>query len=147
MVVTREQFEGQAKTYGPGALGCNKPGTPENTPEFTWAQMSYMPDDMKGKMPTWVEYEWVIMTDEYKQWSAAEGRKPAREQYSAASTAEWKSRWASLPHFAQRIELRNIVTPELVAQVRANRKTTQLKITLIFEGDHVSARAEAYKWR
>jgi hypothetical protein len=143
--VRREQFEGQAMTYGPGSLGCIKPGTPENSPRFTWAQMSYMPGDVKGGPPTWVEFDWMVATPEYKR--KGEELTQRHDKYSARWNADMDALNESALHYSQRIDLRSVVTPELLAQVRANRQTTQLKITFTFEGDKVSAKAEAFKWR
>ena len=75
LVVTREEFENQRITLGPGYLGCNNAGVPENSSAFTWKQVSYLPDDQLGKMPTWVELQWTNFTPDFERWSAAAEKK------------------------------------------------------------------------
>jgi hypothetical protein len=147
LVVTREEFENQRVTLGPGFLGCNKAGVPENSPEFTWAQMSYMPDDKLGKMPTWVELRWLNLTPDFEQWSAEEEKKPVTEQRSPSNVAEYNRRRAALPSQSKRIDLTPLITPDLVARVKADRRNTQLKLTFTFNNEQLNVKAEAYKWR
>jgi len=147
LVVTREEFESQRVTFGPGYLGCNKPGISENSSEFTWKQMSYMPDDKTGKMPTWVEFRWMNFTKEFQDWSAIEEAKPKSIQQLPSNVAEYERRRAALPNHTRRIALTTLVTPDLIARVKADRRNTQLKLTFTFNNEQLDVKAEAYKWR
>lgn len=138
--VRREQFEGQSWTYGPGALGC-KPRD-----EVTLgAQMSYMPDDRHGKMPTWVEVEWMVATPEYDR--GGEKLFSRQDKYSDQWKADLAALNASAPRYTRRVDLTQIITPALLTKVQKNRNNTQLKLTFTFDGDRLDVKAEALKWR
>lgn len=111
------------------------------------AIMSFMPGDRRGGVPKFVDLEWVVHTPEFKEWSARDQLKSKVEQYSAASLAEYHREWAKLPHYTKRIELTPIITPEMLAQVRADAQNTQLKLIITFNNDEVDIKALAYKWR
>jgi hypothetical protein len=51
------------------------------------------------------------------------------------------------PPIRQRVDLRPLLTPELLAQVRANRINTQLLLTVVFTGGQVQISAQAEQWR
>lgn len=61
--------------------------------------------------------------------------------------AEYKREWAKLPTHRQRVDLRPVVTPELLKTVRADGNNTQLKLTFTFNNDKLDVKAAAYKWR
>ncbi|MBC7715693.1 MAG: hypothetical protein H7143_02060 [Pseudorhodobacter sp.] len=54
---------------------------------------------------------------------------------------------AATPHHTRRIALTPLVTPDLIARVKADRRNTQLKLTFTFNNEQLDVKAEAYKWR
>ncbi|MDI1260160.1 hypothetical protein [Aquabacterium sp.] len=60
---------------------------------------------------------------------------------------EWWVHPAQENKFKKRINLSSVIAPELIARVRANAQTTQLKLIMTFKGDQLEVKAEAYKWR
>jgi hypothetical protein len=137
IVVVKFQPEGM-RNMPAGALGCG-PGK--------FAEMAFMPGDVKGRSPTYVEVEWVEHTQEYRRWSAEQSKRTQGEQYSERGRAEYREQWSKLPRFSGRIELAAVIRQDILAQVRADRNNTQLKLTIHFQGGAVTATAEAYKWR
>jgi hypothetical protein len=114
------------------------------------AEMSFMPGDSEHGMPHFVEVAWTIPTDDFDRWAEEEDQGPKRVLTSkqlAANQVEFQKRWAANPHFAMRVDLTQIVTPELVEQVRADHRNTQLKLIITFNNDDVDVKALAYKWR
>ena len=105
-----------------------------------------MPGDSKRAVPQFVDVAWVERTAEYTAWSSEYHRRPAALKYSAASTAEYKVEWSKQPHHTRRVDLRPILTPELLAQVRKDYRGTQLKLIITFNNEQVDIKAEAYKW-
>ena len=111
------------------------------------AQMAFMAGDSEHGVPQFVETGWVIPNAEYRAWSDEMSKKSVTEQYSAKSTADQKRLWNNNPRYTRRIDLTPIITPEIVAQVRADPQSTHLKLTVTFKDDDVSVTAEAYRWR
>ena len=110
-------------------------------------EMSFMPGDSKRGMPAFVDVEWVVPTVEFEEWSRKDQLKPKAEQYSKSGLDESRRVWATNPNYTKRIDLTKIIIPELVAQVRADYKNTQLKLIITFNNDEVDIKAVAYKWR
>nr|KAJ8741723.1 hypothetical protein H9T68_21395 [Delftia sp. PS-11] len=106
--------------------------------------MSFMPGDRKGGIPQSVEAEWILHSEEYSAWSK---RTPDNEVYTKENQEIYQKLWAANPHYIQRVDLAPILTPELIEQVRADRKNTQLKMTVIYRDDKVEITASTYKWR
>ncbi len=114
------------------------------------AHMSFMPGDSKRGIPQFVDVAWAIPTDEFDRWAEEKDRKPKGELSKnelAEERAEFKKRWAANPHYTKRIDLTPIITPELIAQVRADSQNTELKVIITFNNDDVSIQAMAEKWR
>jgi hypothetical protein len=107
--------------------------------------MSFMPGDGKRGMPRFVDVTWMVATAEYNaEWEVLSSRQ---DKYSKQWNADVDAVNARAPHYTRRIDLTPIITPELIAQVRADRQNTQLKVIITFNNDEVDIRAEAYKWR
>jgi hypothetical protein len=51
------------------------------------------------------------------------------------------------PHYAKRIDLKPIITQEVVEKVRSHSQNTQLKLIITFNNDDVDIQAIAYQWR
>ena len=96
-------------------------------------EMAFMPGDGKRGIPEFVDIGWVVPTLEYEEWSRKNRLKSKAEQYSEEGRDEYKREWAKNPNYTKRIDFTSIITPELVAQVRANAQTTQLKLTITFK--------------
>jgi hypothetical protein len=137
VVVQRFDPDGQRGPV-PGSVGSMSPRGGK--------EMSFMPGDSKRAVPQFVDVAWVERTAEYTAWSSEYHRRPAEQKYSAASSAEYKVEWAKQPHHTRRVDLRPILTPELVAQVRKDYRGTQLKLIITFNNEQVDIKAEAYKW-
>lgn len=110
-------------------------------------QLSFMPGDSQRGMPTFVDVEWAIPNKEFLKWADEVESKPPQDRYSKENRAISERLWKANPTYTQRVDLTPIITPELVARVRADRQNTQLKLTITFNNDQVSIRSEAYKWR
>lgn len=139
IVVTRFDPDGQ-RGPTPGALGANP---------NSFKQMSFMPSDSQRGVPQFVEVGWAESTP---QAEAALNRIPELE--GVVSREKLKIRkilldeaYALRHRYTRRIDLTPILTPELLAQVRANRSTTHLKLTVVFQGDQVSITAAPEVWR
>ena len=83
-------------------------------------------------------------SEEYSAWSK---RTPGSAKYTKENQEIYQKLWAANPHYTQRVDLAPILTPELIEQVRADRKNTQLKMTVIYRDDNVEITASTYKWR
>jgi hypothetical protein len=108
--------------------------------------MAFMPgDSATRKVPEFIDVQWFINTPEVK---AALNR--LNEQYPKYSSL-WEKGYAEInemrPPIRQRVDLRPVLTPELLAQVRANRINTQLLLTVVFTGGQVQISAQAEQWR
>ena len=118
----------------PGALGVG--GS---------AQMSFMAGDSKRGVPQFVDIEWTVTTPEI---SEAQRQKDIRfKEYSTEWREETERIYAMSPMHKRRIDLTPILTPELLTQMRANRKNTQLKLKVVFTDDDVGITASAEVWR
>lgn len=111
------------------------------------AVMSFMPGDGRRGVPKFVEVEWVVPTPEADAWVKKQDLLPNSVRYSPAGIAESKRMADQQPHYTKRIDLTPIITPELVAQVRADARNTQLKLIITFDNEAVDIKALAYKWR
>lgn len=121
----------------PGALG---PSLTEGK------QMTFMPGDSKKGMPQFVEVEWSIwsasMTDEMNRtlYSRADKYSPGwRRDYDAFA--------ARVVRHTRRIDLTPVLIPELLARIRANPKSGNVKLTVTFNNDQVSIEVQAEKLR
>ena len=111
--------------------------------------MSFIPGDSVRGMPQFVDVAWVAPLLESEQ--AVSGiEKPS----GVMSKARWRNFLAELnvtyritPTYTRRIDLRSIITPELIGQVRANAQDTQLKLFITFHNEDVDVKAMAYKFR
>ena len=138
--VTRFDPDGQRGPV-PGALG---PGAGIKDAEHG-KQMMFMPGDSKRGIPQFVEVEWMVATPEIEQLRAK--RDQQFQIYSSPWMNETDRINANTPRYTRVIDLTPILTPELLAQVRANRSSTNLKLTVVFQGDNVSITAAPHVWR
>lgn len=125
----------------PGSLGAGGGGA-----NMSFKQMSFMPGDSKRGVPQFVEVEWTVESDELR----AEMDRvlySRADKFSLAWREDYKQFMIKVPRYTRRVDLIPILTPELIAQVRANRQTTNLKLTITFNNDQVSIVAEPEKWR
>ncbi len=127
----------------PGGLGVSKP---ENR-SVSGKQMSFMPGDIKRPVPQWVQVSWKQHDKELKAYLQKYNQLPGEERYTDQVQKEYEEQWARSPSYTQRVDLTPILTPELIAQARANYKTTNLLLTVIFMDDKVTIEAELEKWR
>lgn len=136
IVVVKFQPEGM-RNMPPGALGCGV---------GKFAEMAFMPGDVKGRSPTYVDVEWTVRTAESElEWKQLDDRA---DKYRSQDWFEAQRRYAAaLPRHSVRLELGTVISPELVAKVRADPSSTQLKLTVHFKDGAARATAEAYKWR
>lgn len=110
------------------------------------AQMSFMPGDSQRGVPQFVEVEWTVTSPELDAWWGKNiSNRP--DKYSAKWNEDYKNAMSRVPRYTRRVDLTPILTPELIAQVRANRQTTNLKLTITFDNDQVSIVAQPEKWR
>jgi hypothetical protein len=108
-------------------------------------EMAFMPGDGKRGVPQFVDVAWMVATPEYeKDWAILE-RRPDR--YSKNWRVTLNDVNARAPHYSKRVDLRPIITPELVDRVRSNAQNTHLKLIITFNNDDVNIRAIAYQWR
>jgi hypothetical protein len=125
----------------PGALGVGG-----------GAEMSFMPGDSKRGIPQFVEVEWCEPTPASRAQIAEINRRFSKsERLSNEEMAErdslFKHAYSLANNYTRVIDLTPILTPELLAQVRANRSSTNLKLTVVFQGDNVSITAAPDVWR
>lgn len=137
IVVKRFELDGQ-RGPAPGALGVG--GS---------AQMSFMAGDSKRGVPKFVVVEWAESTP---QAQAALDRIPELSgKVSAEESVNFQKlldeAYALRHRYTRRIVLTPILTPELLAQVQANRSNTHLKLNVVFQGEDVSITAEPEVWR
>jgi hypothetical protein len=138
VLVQKFDFDGQRGPV-PGAVGGMFPRG--------GAQMAFMPGDSKRPVPQEVEVEWLVWTDAYLTWDTAFNEKPGSYRYSPEGRAEYEREWAKNPRFKPRIDLTPIITPDLLAKVRADRRGSLLKLIITFNNDQVDIKAEVEKWR
>ena len=130
----------------PGALGPDGNSQELNKQDSqVGAHMSFMPADSKRGIPQFIDIEWTVTTPEI---SEAQRQKSIRfKEYSPEWREETLRIYAMSPMHKRRIDLTPILTPELLAQVRANRKNTQLKLKVVFTDNDVTVTASAEVWR
>ncbi len=130
----------------PGALGPDGNSQELNKQDSQVGKsMSFMPGDSKRGIPKFVDIEWTVTTPEI---SEAQRQKSIRfKDYSTEWREETQRIYAMSPIHKRRIDLTPILTPELLAQVRANRKNTHLKLKVVFTDDDVTVTASADVWR
>lgn len=133
LATKRFDFDGEPGPM-PGYLGPGGGGK----------QMGFMPGDMKGGIPKYVEAEWILHSEEFLAWS---NNTPDAERYSKENREIYRRLWAANPHYVQRVDLAPILTPELIKTVQADRLNTQLRMTVIFRDDTVEITVKSYKWR
>lgn len=109
------------------------------------AQMAFMAGDSKRGVPQFVELEWMVATPEVKNLRTK--RDQAFSDYSKPWMDETDRINTIAPHYTRRIDLTDLLTPELLAQVRTNRSNTHLKLTVVFKDDSVNITAEPEIWR
>ena len=112
-------------------------------------QMSFMPGDSKRGVPQFVEVEWKEETPqvEAKLRQIPEPSGEASREERARLNNLLDEAYALRKHYTRRIDLTPILTPELLGQVRANRSTTNLKLTIVFEAENVTITAAPEIWR
>ncbi|MFN4267154.1 MAG: hypothetical protein ACK4F8_15560 [Aquabacterium sp.] len=141
--VTRFDVDGR-QLGGPGALGSDRHLL---TPEIGGGkQMSYMPEKGRGpSVPEEIVVEWSVATPE-----VVEARRYRNARFKLYSP-QWMEETARInetaPHYLQRIDLKALLTPELINQVKSDRRGTQLKLLVKFNHDKVDVTARAEKWR
>jgi hypothetical protein len=108
-------------------------------------EMAFMLGDSKRVPPQFVDVAWMVATPGYeKDWAVLNDRP---DRYSKNWRVMLNDVNARAPHYSKRIDLRPIITPELVEQVRSNAQNTQLKLIITFNNDNVDIQAIAYQWR
>ena len=135
--VRRFDFDGQRGPV-PGAVSGMSPRG--------GAHMTFMPGDSTRPVPQLVEVEWIVDMPETNAWWEKHILNRS-DKYSVQWWKDYKKAEAELPRYIRRIDLRPIITPELVARVRADRRNTLLKLIITFNNDQVDIKAQAYKWR
>jgi hypothetical protein len=109
------------------------------------AQMAFMAGDSQRGVPQFVEVEWMVATPGYdRSWEVLKNRQ---DKYSKQWMKNVDEVNFQAPHHMRRIDLTALLTPELLTQVRANRSTTHLKLTVVFKDDNASITAEPEVWR
>jgi len=132
--VTRFDPDGQHGPV-PGALGVSP---------IDGAQMTFMSGDSKRGVPQFVEVGWLVSTPNIVN---AENELDKKfRQYSPAWMDGIKGIQAIMPRHTRRVDLTTVITPELLDQVRANRSTTNLQMTVIFKDGDVTVIAEPEVW-
>lgn len=109
------------------------------------AQMTFMPASRKAGMPKFVDVEWLVTTQEVAE--AQLKRNQDYKLYSPPWMDETTRIQSITPRHKRHIDLTTVITPALVAQVRANKSTTNLKLVITFNGSDVSIEAMPEKWR
>lgn len=114
-------------------------------------EMTFMPGDSKRPVPSFVDVEWIAWTDEYERWSDARDetrlRGEIKKEHLERMRLEQRQKWSENPHYIRRIDLTPILTPELLARVRADPHGSLLKLIITFNNDQVDIKAEVEKWR
>ena len=137
IVVKRFDPDGQRGPV-PGALGASL---------TEGKQMTFMPGDSQRGVPRFVEVEWIIPNKEYLAWSRENSKRSKTEQYSTQNTNDYERLWSQNPRLIKNVDLTPILTPELLARIRANPKSGYVKLTVTFNSDQVSIEAQAEKLR
>jgi len=133
--VTRFAPDGQHGP-APGALGSSP---------TDGAQMTFMAGASKRGVPQFVEVGWSVSEPAIKVWFEETILK-RKDKYSPKWNEDYKVALTKFPTYSRSIDLTSIITPELLAQVRANRSTTNLKMMVIFKDEGVTVIAEPEVW-
>ena len=137
----------------PGYLGPDGDSKERNSQDSqVGAHMAYMPRDRNKGLPKLLVIDWVQETEQSKKNEPSTIEKPSGpktsqkdwDEYFEKTRAEFINRRL---YFKRRIDLTPILTPELLAQVRANRKNTLLKLKVVFTDDDVTVTASPEVWR
>ena len=108
--------------------------------------MTFMPGDGKRGVPQFVYVEWTVTNPELAAWWK-ENITDRTDKYSPGWKVDYQMAISRVPRYSRSIDLTTIITPELIAAVRADHQNTQLKLTVTFNNADVSVKAEAYRWR
>ena len=122
----------------PGAVGSMSPRGGK--------EMAFMPGDSKRGMPKFVEVEWTVIDPALDAWWK-ENISNRTDKYSPKWNKDYQEAMSRVPRYTRRIDLTPIITPELIEQVRADHRNTQLKLIITFNNEDVDIKAVAYKWR
>lgn len=124
----------------PGALGSSL---------TEGKQMTFMPGDSNRGVPRFVEVEWTQETAESKAMF-----ERLQQPKGMVSKEAWSTYTQKLDEvykkglrYTRLIDLTPILTPELLARIRANPKSGNVKLTVTFNNDQVSIEAQAEKLR
>lgn len=146
LVVTQVTFEGQrGKNMGSGALGCVKSGRVLDQHEWGKSE-GYMPGDIVGPVPKWVEVEWVVDNETSK--AAWERLNKRTDEYSQSWKEELHRIYLFQNQYTHRVDLTQVIKAELIEQVRKDRQGTQLVLMFTLKADGTfDVEAFAEKWR
>ena len=132
--------------FDPDGVRGPVPGAVDGLFPHGGAEMSFIPGD---RMPQFVDMAWVAPLLESGPAVSGIEKTPG-----VMSKIRWRNFLAELnvayritPTYTRRIDLRSVITPELLGQVRANAQDTQLKLFITFHNEDVDVKAMAYKWR
>lgn len=133
--VARFDFDGQR---GPVPGGVSPGGG---------AQMTFMPGDSKRPVPSFVDIEWTVESNELRA-EMDHVLYSRADKFSDAWMKDFNEFMKTrVPRYTRRIDLTPIITPELLAKVRADRRGSLLKLIITFNNDQVDIKAEVEKWR
>ena len=111
------------------------------------AQMSFMPGDSKRPIPRFVDIEWTVESNELRL-EMDRVLYSRSDKFSDAWIKDFNAFMKTrVPRYTRRIDLTPIITPELLAKVRADRRGSLLKLIITFNNDQVDIKAEVEKWR
>ena len=135
--------------FDPDGVRGPVPGTVDGVFPDGGTAMSLIPGESDRGMPQFVDVAWVAPLLESEQ-TVSGVEKPL----GVMSKVHWRNFLAELnvayrhtPTYTRRIDLKSIITPELLGQVRANAQNTQLKLFITFHNENVDVKAKAFKWR
>ena len=138
VLVQKFDFDGQRGPV-PGAVGGVFPKG--------GAQMSFMPGDSKRPIPRFVDIEWTVESNELRL-EMDRVLYSRSDKFSDAWIKDFNAFMKTrVPRYTRRIDLTPIITPELLAKVRADRRGSLLKLIITFNNDQVDIKAEVEKWR
>ncbi len=95
-----------------------------------------MPGDSKRGIPKFVDVEWTVTSPALEAWWK-ENISNRADKYSPQWNKDYEEAMSRVPRYTKRVDLTSILTPELIAQVRADRQNTQLKLIITFNNDEV----------
>ncbi|MES2832102.1 MAG: hypothetical protein V4695_08930 [Pseudomonadota bacterium] len=111
------------------------------------AHMSFMPGDSKKALPRFVDVTWISYLPEFEAISKEYEKIYKEDRVTPEVQKEFRLEVAKNPVYTQRVDLTPILTPELIAKVRADKDNTQLHLNIRFDDKTVSITAKAEKWR